>query len=54
MLYSCKTQDKKDHKKLRRKLVDRCPKQGDHKQRTMNTERNKVDRKAPITNKHVS
>ena len=27
--------NKKDHKKLRRKLVDQDPKQGDHKQRTL-------------------
>ena len=27
--------NKKDHKKLRRKLVDQGPKQGDHKQRTL-------------------
>ena len=27
--------NKEDHKKLRRELVDRCPKQGDHKQRTL-------------------
>ena len=27
--------NKKDHKKLRRELVDHCPKQGDHKQQSL-------------------
>ena len=45
--------DKKDHKKLRRKLVDHCPKQGDYKQRTLKHRKSKVDRNAPITCKHV-
>ena len=44
--------NKKDHKKLRRELVNHCPKQGDHKQKTLK-HRNKVDRNAPITSKHV-
>ena len=36
--------------RLRRKLVDYCPEQGDYKQQK---HRNKVDRNAPITSKHV-
>ena len=35
MLYFARDKNKKDHKKLRRKLVDQGPKQGDHKQRTL-------------------
>ena len=46
------TRIRNDQKDLRRNLVDYCPKQGDHKQRTLKY-RNKVDRNAPITSKDV-
>ena len=44
--------NKKDQKSIRRKVVDYCTKQGDHKQRTLKY-RNKVDGNAPIKSKHV-
>ena len=40
MLNLARDKNKKDHKKLRKKLVDHCPKQGDQKQRTLK-QRNK-------------
>ena len=52
-----KGKNKKDHKKLRRKLVDHRPKQcetGWSQAGNLETQKqNKVDRNAPITSKHV-
>ena len=49
LFFQCKRHEWESSENLRRKLVDYCPKQGRH-----HRNKNKVDRNAPITSKHVS
>ena len=44
---------KKDQKNLQRKLVDYCPKQGHHKQRTDKHRDKQSGSNSPVTSKHV-